>query len=583
MPIFCEQPLEAFCPQWAGEDRCWIGVPRYFGVQGADWEGCDIGCWPCDDGSDVGSGVVPGVKPHAINGRRWLRIHWEKPSRAADGSWSPINSATVTGGFFDARALLVPTNTTHFIRAACWTNSGRECFDDKICRCEPGPPEFYGPGDGGRCPDGGDGAGVNEALGGFLPDEFFYKGHKWAPTGGDGGTGSQEDSDIYCRSFQNDDTIYRTVEVENSGFLSLPTVLRTGNQGHNACTVNPFVGCAAKPPNSPCPSSFSDVDGGDHYIDGRITEKFNEIAVRWGEYLDVDENVLRFDEFPRLRQPSPRIQAPTLEAATDIQNRALAHMLTQELPLFNQAGGTMNFQRMQYDAIAGSAQTDNNKLDRWSRSWNAADGGEFTSCALLDQPAPSGSRFLAMPSCYLKNAGCSVTVNAFVAFGKAAMGFMAMHVDLVPASAAGKRLIPYARILVEATIGYRAQLNEPCEGVTIINAGDPGHSVTGDFCELLPEVAGDEIVYVHDGQLLDYPPLLARWRGFLGNAGEHQTVGFFSTSEGGAEGFCCGVKRALRRVEVWGKPSQWGSRPDGVSNLHMGVVTLDFDEPESCA
>lgn len=715
------QPDHAFCIQWdlREEDRCWVGIPRYRGIDLADNEGCDIGCFSCDDGGLVGSGIIPGLIPHQVDGHRWLRVHWDKPSRDASGAFSPLISAGVTASRFNAHALLVPKSGAYFRRAACWNNGGRECFDYKVCRCEPGTNDAP-LADTGLCEDGTSPGGM---LTGFFPDLFFFRGHLWNRTNGAGGDGFPEDSDIYCRSFRNDDTIARTVEVISGG-AGLPTVLRTGGQAGNtsgpaACTANPFVGCAAKVWPSICNSGKLPADG---YVSSHVTEKFNEITTRWGEYRD--ENLATIEgEFPRLRQTSERIQSPKLEAVTDIQNQALLYTFTQDFPRFDLAGSAMRFDRLDYDALSRTAPTNNNKLDSWSRGWNPHDGSEFSACTLLNQLSPDGTRFLTLPDCYLRNSSCGVSVDVLVAKVDISMGFMALNVDLTPNRPFGERLVPYARILVETRLAYRAQLTEACEGVAIVNAGDPGHSVSGMFCERLPEavveevppgetvpvhiqspefipfysggpeaslavpvslyatgpvtialgasvsvqlddpgqilvningltvgsftaadcvemapsitmtkatwnalvvsagearislipvlvgascarnfaqvtigydgvaspsVTGDvtdEIVYVHDGQVLDYPPHMVRWRGFLGEAGEHWTRSVPSPSRSRAAGdlFCCELKQNFRHVEVWGRPSQWGSRPEGVPDLHQGVVTLDFNAPSSCA
>jgi len=96
------------------------------------------------------------------------------------------------------------------------------------------------------------------------------------------------------------------------------------------------------------------------------------------------------------------------------------------------------------------------------------------------------------------------------------------------------------------------------------------------FCTGLPEVAGDEIVYVHNDVVLDYAPTVVQWKGSLGTTGEHQTRNFFGpSSHQPGEAFCAELQQDLSLVSVWGKQNT-----EMIENaLYQGSLSLDFTEP----
>ncbi len=96
------------------------------------------------------------------------------------------------------------------------------------------------------------------------------------------------------------------------------------------------------------------------------------------------------------------------------------------------------------------------------------------------------------------------------------------------------------------------------------------------FCTGLPEVTGDEIVYVHNDVVLDYAPTMVQWKGSLGTTGEHQTSNFFGpSSHQPGEAFCAELQQDLSLVSVWGKQNT-----EMIENaLYQGSLSLDFTEP----
>ncbi len=320
--VFDPLPGQAACPQWEDEDRCWLGIPSTcaFGVNGSSC-GCDIGCYACEDLDPT----FPGHRGQPANGNRWLRPMWGKRTRTATGDMQDLDSLDIAPGGEGAivwKPLLMPWRTMFLERAACYKSGGIECWDDTSCDCHPDDSQFY-PTDGGSC---GDGSTGGQVMSGSWADEFFYGGHKWQKTRGEGGIGAEAYREIYCRTFQNefgDDTLPKEVEARPQ-FLGLPYFFRSGSDAgggsQQACTFNPLVTCLADPPGSECNSS--QPGGTEGYIDPVERSRWRQVGVQWG--VHVDDGIVT-DDFPRLKQPNFQIQGrgEKLQELTDIKNRAL--------------------------------------------------------------------------------------------------------------------------------------------------------------------------------------------------------------------------------------------------------------------
>ncbi len=463
-----------------------MGVPRWRGGALSDWEGCGVGCFPCMD--HPGSVGVPGSRPHVIDGNRWLR----PIDRDATGMMRDLQSAKLTHvegiGTVDMRANFVPWTRTRFLRGACFDNFGFECFRPTVCACWPGTNDREA-----RLNEGCGGIPARGSLVGYFPDISFYKGHKWPLIGsGEGQLGDLPGDRLFCRSFKNRDIHAREVEIMNER-LGLPTFLRTGGQASAwpdsaslppFCTANPLVGCVANVPNSDCESGFGFGGGQENYIASAFVNDWATVQARWGEWVD-DNADIQFGDIPRLRQPKHRTdgRAPKLQAVVDIQNRVLRHITTQDFPTFRDGLGVMRFDRLDYDAVSFSSQTNNSRIDSWGRSFGLTevDDAIWQGCVILEQSPPLGTLFMKMPDCYLKKSGCPVNVNVIIHKVDIRMGFVPAYVDRKPPGnvTSAPALFPYVRLWIEGQMAYRAYLTEPCGDVEIFNVGDPGHSSGG--------------------------------------------------------------------------------------------------------
>ncbi len=465
--IFAPMPGMAACPQWEGLDRCWLGVGSWFGDPFGNWEGCDVGCFPCMD--NIGGGWYPGQSPFPALGLRYMRADPVRPSRNAYGEHKDLRSVNVTPNGIDWNSDLVPL-VMHYTRATCWDNFGRECWDHTSCDCYPDPNVTASAATNFVCVS--EGLGLSTPIGqpvrGYQSDLWGFMWDGWRIVG------TSEFPWIKCRRFE-DDTARHTVQGRARS-LTLPMVFHTGGDGSASgvhppatCTTNPLAGCLGQAPASPCQSGYgSGQPDPVYYAPIHIRNEWSEVLIA---VHDDDERR------PHLRKPFHEGDYPQEEAMLDIQNAAIRHVLLETFPRYSGGGGgdVMDFRHVDFQDHANGQE-----LDRWARWWDLTGATELTDCAMLEQPAPDGTLIATLPDCRTQVHGLGVTVKMFLTNASIRLGFVPVFFDGRTWPGADSHLImaPFVRLFIDARIGYRAYLHEPSEEVTILNVGDPGHPGT---------------------------------------------------------------------------------------------------------